>query len=261
MKKPQFIPALFTILASALFFTSPLVASEMDDRIELSARESFVFKTYLQDDDISLQSEDGLVTLTGTVSDPSHRSLAEDTVAGLPGVTAVDNQLVEAGQTPEEKSNAWLISKVKTTLLLHSNVNGPATEVTAEDGIVTLRGQASSNAQKDLTAEYVKDVEGVKDVVNEMTVPVDGEQTGGTTVSEKMGALGDKIDDASITALVKTTLFYHRSTSGLNTTVETKDGVVTLGGKAGSAAEKDLAGKFASDVHGVKTVNNTITVE
>ncbi len=261
MKKPQYILALLATLAYALAFTLPLVASEMDDRIELSARESFVFKTYLQDDDISLQSKDGVVTLTGTVSDAFHRSLAGDTVAGLPGVTAVDNQLVEAGETPAEKSSAWLISKVKATLLLHKNVNGSATEVTAEKGIVTLRGQAESSAQKDLTAEYVRDVEGVSDVVNEMTVPADAAKTGGTTITEKMAAIGEKIDDASITALVKTTLFYHRSTSGLNTTVETNDGVVTLGGKARSAAEKDLAGKYASDVRGVNTVNNTITVE
>ena len=50
---------------------------------------------------------------------------------------------------------------------------------------------------------------------------------------------GDMNDDASITALVKTTLLYHRSTSGLNTTVATRDGVVTLTGMASSAAAAD----------------------
>jgi osmotically-inducible protein OsmY len=38
----------------------------------------------------------------------------------------------------------------------------------------------------------------------------------------------ESIDDASITALVKTTLLYHRSTSTLGVTVETKNGVVKL---------------------------------
>jgi osmotically-inducible protein OsmY len=60
--------------------------------------------------------------------------------------------------------------------------------------------------------------------------------------------------------MVKTTLLYHRSTSGLHTTVGTKDGVVTLGGRARNAAEKDLATKFASDVHGVMSVVNNMTV-
>lgn len=69
------------------------------------------------------------------------------------------------------------------------------------------------------------------------------------------------IDDTSITALVKTSLLYHRSTSAINTEVETKNGVVTLKGIAKTSAEKDLAGKYASDVNGVKDVKNNITVE
>ena len=72
---------------------------------------------------------------------------------------------------------------------------------------------------------------------------------------------GDKIDDASITALVKTTLLYHRSTSALNTKVVTKRGVVTLSGMGGNAAELKLATKVASDVYGVKSVKNLMTIK
>ncbi len=79
-------------------------------------------------------------------------------------------------------------------------------------------------------------------------------------MGEKMDDIGESIDDASITALVKTTLLYHRSTSALKTSVETKEGVVNLGGKAKNAAEKDLATKLVSDVHGVKQVVNNMTV-
>jgi hyperosmotically inducible periplasmic protein len=56
-------------------------------------------------------------------------------------------------------------------------------------------------------------------------------------------------------------LLYHRSTSALNTKVETKEGVVTLSGKAKNAAEKDLATKLVNDVYGVKSVVNTMTIE
>jgi osmotically-inducible protein OsmY len=56
-------------------------------------------------------------------------------------------------------------------------------------------------------------------------------------------------------------LLYHRSTSALNTTIETNDGAVTLSGKAKNATEKDLVNKFVRDVHGVKSVNNQMTIE
>jgi len=49
-----------------------------------------------------------------------------------------------------------------------------------------------------------------------------------TTASKKTQTAGDKIDDASITGLAKMTLLYHRSTSALNTSVTTQNGVVTL---------------------------------
>jgi osmotically-inducible protein OsmY len=162
----------------------------------------------------------------------------------------VDNRLEIKGESPAKNSDAWLTTKVKTTLLFHRSVS-TMTEVNTKGGIVTLRGNASNQAQKDLTTEYAKDVEGVKDVNNEMTVKKSPEKT---------ETAGEKIDDASITAQVKMTLLYHRSTSALNTKVETKDGVVTLSGKAGNAAELDLATKLAKDVNGVKEVKNRMTI-
>ncbi len=244
--------SLMVAAAALLALGVPVYASKMDDSIESSAKKSYVFKTYLKEDDIKIDSKDGVVTLTGTVSEEDHKSLAVETVAGLPGVKSVDNRLEVKGERPAEKSDAWLTAKVKTTLLFHRSVSA-MTEVNTTDGIVTLHGEATSQAQKDLTTEYVKDVEGVKDVKNEMTVSKSSKKSPQT--------MGEKIDDASITAQVKMTLLFHRSTSALNTSVTTKNGVVTLSGKAKNAAEKDLAAKLVNDVKGVKSVKNRMTIE
>jgi osmotically-inducible protein OsmY len=139
-------------------------------------------------------------------------------------------------------------------------VSAYETEVSTKNGIVTLRGKASSQAQKELTTEYAKDIEGVKSVANNMTVAKASVKPG-ETMGKKIDDMVENVDDASITALVKMTLLYHRSTSALNTKVETNDGVVTLSGKAKNASEKDLATKFVTDVHGVKSVKNQMTIE
>ena len=74
--------------------------------------------------------------------------------------------------------------------------------------------------------------------------------------------MGEKIDDASITAQVKSTLMAHRSTSALKTKVETTDGVVTISGTAKNDAEKSLVTKLVTDVDGViSVVNNMIVSE
>ncbi len=259
MKKMYYF-ALVVTAVSLFLTTAGLFASEMDDRIEASAKKSYVFKTYLKGDDVSIQSKDGVVVLTGTVADESHKTLARETLASLPGVKRVKSKLSIKGEAPAAQSDAWLITKVKSTLLFHRNVNAIATEVFAKEGTITLRGKAESAAQKDLTTEYAKDVEGVKTVTNEMTVLPATEKPAEVTMGERIDTIGESIDDASITALVKTTLLYHRSTSALHTTVDTKEGVVKLGGKAKNAAEKDLATKLVSDVHGVKKVVNNMTV-
>ncbi len=241
----------YMVAVVAMLVTSlPVLASKMDDRIESSAEKSYVFKTYLKSDDIKVESKDGVVTLTGSVDEDSHKSLAEETVANLPGVKSVNNRLEIKGEQPAENSDAWLVTKVKTTLLFHSNVSA-MTEVSANDGIITLKGDASSQAQKDLTTEYAKDIEGVKDVKNEMVV---------SGLSKKKETIGGKIDDASITAQVKMTLLSHGSTSAVHTKAVTKNGVVTLSGEAENAAERDLAAKLISDIKGVKRVKNRMTI-
>ena len=251
--KTIYSAALMVAAVVLLVISVPVHASTIDDSIELSAKKSYVFITYLQRDDIKIHSKDGVVSLTGTVSEESHKSLAQETVAGLPGVKSVDNRLELKGVPPTANSDAWVRDKVKTTLLFHPSVSAGNTEVDFKDGIVTLRGNATSQAQKDLTTEYAKDVAGVKEVKNEMTVSKTSKETPRTT--------GEMIDDASITAQVKITLLFHRSTSALHTTVETKLGVVTVGGKAKNAAEKDLVTKLANDIAGVSSVTNQMIIE
>lgn len=253
MKINSSYPLALLVATGFLFATAgTLRAADTDDRIEAAAKKSHVFKTYLKDDAIKTESKNGVVTLTGTVAETSHISLAENTVESLPGVKSVDNQLKVKSEGPAEQSDAWLGTKVKTTLLFHRNVRATKTDVNVRDGVVILSGEASSQAQKELTTEYAKDVEGVKEVKNEMTIasaPAKSEET-----------MGEKIDDASITAQVKSSLLAHRSTSAIKTKVQTTDGVVTVSGIAKNEAEKSLVTKLASDINGVTSVINNMTI-
>ena len=252
MKAPYYDVVLMVAAVALLALGVPSYATKLDDSIESTAKNSYMFKTYLQGDDIKIQSKDGAVTLTGTVSEESHIQMAEDTLTYEPGVKSVINKLEIKGTHPAKKSDAWLSAKAKTTLLFHKSVSA-TTEVSTKDGIVTLKGEAASQAQKDLTTTYAKDIEGVKNVNNEMTVS--------KTSKKERAAMVGKIDDASISALVKITLLYHYSTSAINTTVATNSGVVTLTGKVKNKAEKDITTKVAKDVWGVKRVKNLMTIE
>ncbi len=246
----KMLKAIGLLVATLLMLTGggPVMASQLDERIESAAKESYVFKTYLKDEDVRIESQDGVVALTGSVSEEAHKSLAQETVKALPGVREVENKLEVEGEDSAENPDLWLMTKVKTTLLFHRSVSGLKTNVDVKDGIVTLRGNADNQAQKDLVNEYVKDIEGVKEVKNEMSVA-------------KTPTMGEKIDDASITAQVKMALLFHRSTSALNTSVSTENGVVLLSGQASNEAEKELVNEIVADIQGVQSVVNNMRVE
>lgn len=261
MRKSTLRLDLIESVAALFSLNRPLFAPRQHDHIESAVRKSYVFKSFLKGDDIHMLYENGVVTLTGTVSDESHKALARETVASLPGVQQVEIRLKEHGQSPEEHSDAWLVSRVKSILWLHQDINAEAIEVIARDGSVTLRGEAASAARKKLIAEYARDVQGVRKVRNEISVPKAAPKADRKPVAWTANAAGEAIDDASITALVRTTLLYHHSTSSLEVMVDTKDGVVKLEGKARNWPEKYLISKLVIDVHGVKMVFNNMTVE
>lgn len=248
-------PALSITLAAVamLVLGAPLMASESDDRIVSTFEKSYVSKTYLVDDAITIRSKDGVVTLSGTVLDESHLSLARETAAGLPGVIRVDNQLVTKGDVPANRSDVWIANRARMTLLFHRNVSASKTSVEVKDGIVTISGEAGSVAQKELTIEYVKDIDGVRDVKDSMTVKAAPDAV--------VRTIDEQVDDASISAQVKTALMTHRSTSAVKTTVETRKGEVTLTGIARNDAEKALVTKLTTDILGVSAVKNKMTVD
>lgn len=246
---PVFIAAMTVIFVTGI----PLRASESDDATEALFNKTYVYSTYLKDDAVSAKAANGVVTLTGTVSEESHKSLAYQTAANLPGVERVDNKLVTTAEAAAENEDMWIGRKVKMALLFHRNVDAGRTDIKVKDGIVTLKGESSSMAQKELTAEYAGDIEGVKQVKNKMTVGANQE------MSERTKA--EKIDDASVTAQVKTALLTHLSTSSVDTKVVTRDGEVMLTGIAGNAAEKALVSKLIADIQGVTSVKNDMTIK
>jgi len=230
--------------------------------IDVAFRETYVYRTFLKDDTIVCSAAAGIVTLTGTVAEESHRILAQETVACLSGGQPVENRLVvapgpatSAGVIAEmvaDYTDHWIARKLRLTLLFHRNVSAIATGIAVKDGIVTLTGTSSSSAQCDLTGEYAKDIDGVKGVRNDMTV--------NRLAPPLARSPHARLDDASITAQIRTALLIHRSTCNLRAAVAVDKGDVTMTGIAANSAEKSLITKLVSDIHGVAVVRNLMTV-
>ena len=79
----------------------------------------------------------------------------------------------------------------------------------------------------------------------------------------KSGAqrMGDKVDDAAITASVKTEIAKDSELSALRINVDTDNGRVALKGTAPSPAAKEHASTLAQGVKGVTGVDNQLMVD
>jgi hyperosmotically inducible periplasmic protein len=82
-----------------------------------------------------------------------------------------------------------------------------------------------------------------------------------TDSTRSMGATGEKVDDAAITAKVNASLAKDKDLSAIRIDVDTQDGVVTLSGLAPSASAKEHASEVAHKVAGVHSVNNQLTIK
>ena len=81
-----------------------------------------------------------------------------------------------------------------------------------------------------------------------------------TSVSATERSATQRVDDAAITAQVKTRLLADEKTRSINMNVDTKGGVVTLRGTAPTESAKERAEEIAKAVDGVQVVANALIV-
>ena len=256
--------SLLTVLFSSALLVAPVAAfaaTTMDHDTEKAIKHSYTYRTTL-DNNVKVDVDNGVATLTGKVRTDEQSRVAEDTAAAFSGVTQVVNKIKITGDA-KEGSDEWIAFKIRSRLLVKANVSLTSTKIDVRNGVVYLTGTADSIAQKSLTEEYVKDIDGVRSVTNDIQVVDKADKDSShmaATDRDRGYTAGDKIDDSSITAQVKYELFSHRATSALKTKVNTTEGRVVISGDASNDAEKDLVTKLAKSVRGVDSVDNNMTV-
>ncbi|WP_394561066.1 BON domain-containing protein [Aquipseudomonas alcaligenes] len=163
---------------------------------------------------------------------------------------------VLAATASQEITNARQETQIWTTYALSPYLRANDLKVSADNGKATLTGNVAEDVNKDLAEEIALGVKGITEVDNRIAVSADYQPA-------KPGAersFGDTIDDAGITAKIKSKLMWGKSTDGMSTNVDTKSGRVILRGTAQSAAERDLAGRIAMNTQGVIALDNQIKV-
>lgn len=185
---------------------------------------------------IEASAKDGIVTLTGTVSNILAKERAAKIAETVRGVRAVINTITVK---PATSPTPMELEKDIVTAL----EDNPATKTweiipkVDGEGLVTLSGRVDSWAERELAGKVAKGVRGVTDVRN--TIEVD---------------TAEMRSDADIRADIQRSLRWDALVDHAEIGVTVEDGVVRLGGTVGSASEWRRAAAHAWTA-GVKSVD------
>lgn len=191
----------------------------------------------------------GIATLSGSVSLYEYKKDAANRVRKAKGVTAVRNDIEVTGPSvPDDQLKQKLSEKLAYDRVGYGTTTFNAIGITVQNGVVTLGGHAYSFPDKDSALAMVSTYPGVKDVVDEIEVDP-------TSI----------MDDQTRLAVARAiygypTLNKYAIDPAKPIRISVQNGHVSLYGMVDSKADKDTAYLRANGVPGVFSVKNYLQV-
>jgi osmotically-inducible protein OsmY len=213
-----------------------------NDELRVDVEEELFWDPRVDNEAIAVATDDGDVTLRGTVGSFHEKREAANAAKRVYGVKSVDNELSVRLLDGYARDDADVRGGVLQALMLDAAV--PSTiDASVRDGIVTLKGTTPFNYQRaeaEFVAGNVPGVIGVNDQV-ELTIadPTPSDVRHSITKAFKR--------DASLDAEALS--------------IDTFDGTVTLSGHVDSWVEHDAAVNAAWAAPGVLAVEDAIVVD
>lgn len=133
---------------------------------------------------IGISTINNKVTLYGVVPTEAHVESMLDIAADTKGVEEVINQLTVRRKedaydsvrgTGQQISDEWLESRVATAIMLNRHLKVRELDIEVDDGICMLSGTVASEEKRQLAEEVARNVQGISEVRNTITVRAPGE--------------------------------------------------------------------------------------
>lgn len=154
-------------------------------------------------------------------------------------------------------------AQISTTYALSPYLRSNDISVVVKGSEAAISGIVEEEVNKELAQEIAMGVPGINNVDNQLTVEQDykpsKESKDSNMANER--SYGEVVDDATITAAVKSKLMWSKDAEGLSTKVDTKSGNLTLQGTAISEEAKAHAESMAKNTRGVISVDNQLVVD
>lgn len=213
-----------------------------DSQIQQDVLQELKWDTRVEETEVGVEVDGGVVTLTGVVSSWAKRTAAQEAAHRVAGVLDVANdlqvRLPGAGRTDTDVAQAVRDALEWDVFVPHEQIRS-----TVSDGAVTLEGEVEHWNQRADAEEAVRKLEGVRLVTNRIQVRP-------ARVSEPV--VRKAIEDA---------LERHIEREARRIQLDIEEGRVTLSGTVRSWAERQAAVGAVRGTPGVQRVEDHLRIE
>lgn len=213
-----------------------------DAQIKQDILDELVFEPNIDETQIGVIVEDGVVTLSGVVNEYHKKAVANKVAKRVIGVKAVAEDIEVKYGEDFKKTDKEIAKAAVHALEWNAKIPNEKIMIFVEDGYIYLSGKVAWDYQRKEAEHSLQNLLGVKGVVNNIEIiPV---------------AKAKNIEEQITQALERST---NLMAKGIR--VQVDGDTVQLKGRVHSLKERDLIEKTAYKANGVRHVQNDIVVQ
>ena len=221
----------------------PQTIKKTDTQIHHDVIEELKWDSRVDETEVGVQAAGGVVTLTGTVTSWAKRVAAQEAARRVIGVLDVANDLKVKAAGGFSRTDTEIAQAVRQALEWDVFVPNEKITSTVTDGWVTLEGPVERSTQREAAERAVRNLMGVKMVVNKITV------------TQPKAVIGD------VRKAIEQALERRAEREARQIAVDVRDGTVTLTGPVHSWAERKSVLAAARFTPGVRVVEDHLRTE
>jgi osmotically-inducible protein OsmY len=212
-----------------------------DLEVQTDVVDQLAYEPRVNSEHIGVSVENGVVTLSGTVSSYVEKRTAERSAQRVTGIRGIVEQIRVKMPDDRKRTDADIAIAISTQLQWHVQLPENKIKIAVENGRVTLSGELEWQYQRNEAEKVVRKTAGVIEINNHLTLKP----------TAQIRNIKDKIQDA---------LRREADREASHISVDVNDGKVILSGHVDSYEAMDEAKWAAWSALGVHSVENKLTL-
>jgi osmotically-inducible protein OsmY len=213
-----------------------------DSQIQQDVLRELKWDPRVEETEVGVEVDNGVVTLTGTVSSWAKKVAAEEAAHRVYGVHDVANDIVVKTPGGMPVTDTEIAQAVRRTLEWDVFVPHERITCTVSSGWVTLGGTVDLWNERESAERAIRNLQGVRGVTNNLTVTP------------------SKASSLEVRGAIEEALERRAEREAKKIQVDVRDGTVTLTGIVQSWEEKEAVASAARYTPGVRSVDNQLRI-